>query len=168
VISNLNSKEKNKNMSNRNLASGYRNSNAYVLTEEDIEFLVEEIEIIDADVCKFSFNTGIYTGYSDFDDTIHIKGDVFPDLSGDTATDKMSVRAVLAHEYYGHYKFSPSEFKAGDYRDEMRASYIAAIITPNLSSEDRKLLMLDAYDKARLAGQYYEYSKKAKEIIYGY
>jgi hypothetical protein len=156
------------NNNNRNLASGYRNSNLYELTDEDIHFLTKEIEIIKADISKFSFNTGIYTGYSDLDDTIHVKGDVFPDLSGETATDKMSARAVLAHEYYGHYAFSPSEFKAGDYRDEMRASYIAAIRTPNLSAEDRKLLMLDAYDKARRAGYFYEYSKKARELIYGY
>lgn len=50
----------------------------------------------------------------------------------------------------------------------MRASYVAALKTPNLSVEDRAYLMIDAYDRAREAGHYFEYSQAAKEIIYGY
>ena len=79
----------------------------------------------------------------------------------------MSPRAVLAHEYYGHYEFSPSKFMAGDWRDEFRASYVAAINTPNLSDDDRRLLMLDAYERAKESGHYFDYSRKAREIIYG-
>jgi hypothetical protein len=63
--------------------------------------------------------------------------------------------AVLAHEYYGHYKFSPSEFKSGDWRDEMRASYIAALKAPNLSDKDRAYLILDAYERAKEAGRFF-------------
>jgi len=36
-----------------------------------------------------------------------------------------------------------------------------------LSDEDRKYLMLDAYERAKEEGHYFEYSKKAREIIYG-
>jgi len=79
----------------------------------------------------------------------------------------MSERAVLAHEYYGHYDFAPSIFEATDWRDEFRASYIAAIKTPDLSDNDRRYLVLDAYERAKEAGRFYEYSKKAREIIYG-
>ncbi len=75
---------------------------------------------------------------------------------------------MLAHEYYGHYEFAPSQFAVGDWRDEMRASYIAAIKAPNLSDDDRRLLMLDAYERAKEGGRIFDYSKKAREIIYGY
>ena len=91
-----------------------------------------------------------------------------PDTRSIKPRDIMSSRAVIAHEYYGHLAFHPSKFKVGDWRDEMRASYIAAIKTPNLSDLDRKLLMLDAYDRAKEAGHNYNYSKKARELIYGY
>lgn len=80
----------------------------------------------------------------------------------------MSERAVLAHEYYGHFKFYPSAFRPNDWRDEMRASYIAALKAPNLSDEDRAYLIIDAYERAKEAGHYFDYSKKAREITYGY
>ena len=80
----------------------------------------------------------------------------------------MSERAVIAHEFYGHYMFAPSKYKAGDWRDEFRASYISSIKTPNLSDDDRRYLMLDAYERAKEGGRILEYSLKAKEIIYGY
>jgi hypothetical protein len=92
---------------------------------------------------------------------------VLPDVDSAHPRDRLSARAVLAHEYYGHYCFSPSAFEATDWRDEMRASYIAAIRAPNLTEDDRKYLMLDAYERAREAGHYFDYSKKAREIIYG-
>lgn len=80
----------------------------------------------------------------------------------------MSQRAVLAHEHYGHMAHHPSEYPIGDWRDEFRASYAAAINAPNLSDMDRALLMVDAYDRAREAGNPLEYDKTARRIIYGY
>jgi len=148
-------------------ASGLRRSPSNELSPEDIEFLKSEIRAIGADESVFRFNEGRKTAYSDRTGNIHVKGDVSPDLNSIHPRDVMSERAVLAHEYYGHYCFSPSKFRTGDWRDEFRASYIASINTPNLSDDDRRNLMLDAYERAKEQGQYFDYSKKAREIIYG-
>jgi hypothetical protein len=64
--------------------------------------------------------------------------------------------------------FAPSRFDVGDWRDEFRASYISAIKTPNLSNDDRRYLMLDAYERAKEGGRILNYSERAREIIYGY
>jgi len=148
--------------------NGYRQSRHNVLTEKDIEHLNNEIDAIGADRSVFRFNTGNKTGFDDDEIAINVKGDVYPDLNSKHPRDLMSERAVLAHEYYGHYNFFPSQFGYSDWRDEMRASYIAALKAPNLSAPDRAYLMLDAYERAREAGHMLEYSKKAREIIYGY
>jgi hypothetical protein len=153
-------------MDNRS-ASGLRSSVSKELTRKEIEYLKKEIRTIEADVTVFRFNEGKKTGFSDRTGKINVKGDVFPDKVSEHPRDRMSERAVLAHEFYGHYDFAPSKFTVGDWRDEFRASYVAATKTPNLSSDDRKYLVLDAYERAREAGYYFEYSKKAREIIYG-
>ena len=79
----------------------------------------------------------------------------------------MSTKAVLAHEYYGHYMHHPSEYQIGDWRDEYRASREAALKAPNLSVEDRAYLMIDAYDRQKEAGVFEEYDEIARRIIYG-
>ena len=99
---------------------------------------------------------------------ITIRGDVLPDLSSHQLRDRLSQKAVLAHEYYGHYKAHPSQFRVGDWRDEFRASYRAALDAPNLSDEERRMLMLDAYDRAKEAGVTVQYNKAARRVIYGY
>jgi len=148
-------------------ASGLRGNISKELTKEDIEHLKNEIIAIEADVSVFRFNEGKRTGFSDRNGTINVKGDVFPDNDSIHPRDRISERAVLAHEFYGHYNFAPSRFPIGDWKDEFRASYIAAIRTPNLSHDDRKNLILDAYERAKESGHYFDYSKKAREIIYG-
>ena len=80
----------------------------------------------------------------------------------------MSQKAVLAHEYYGHFMNDPSPYPIGDWRDEFQASYNAAVKTPNLSDEDRRDLMVDAYDRAREAGAFNGYDELARRIIYGF
>jgi len=154
-------------MDNRS-ASGLRRSPSIELTDEEINFLKSDISAIGADESVFRFNEGNRTAFSDRTGNINVRGDVFPDKNSTHPRDMMSERAVLAHEYYGHYDFAPSAFEATDWRDEFRASYIAAIKTPNLTDNDRRYLMLDAYERAREAGNFYEYSDKAREIIYGY
>ena len=148
-------------------ASGFRRDPLEELTDEDICYLKAEVAEIGAEEGAFRFNEGAKTGFSDRHRRINVRGDVFPDNNSLHPRDRMSARAVLAHEYYGHYRFAPSEFEVGDWRDEMRASYIAATKTPNLSNDDRKYLMLDAYERAKESGHYFKYSKKARDIIYG-
>ena len=148
-------------------ASGLRGSASKELTNEDIEHLKNEIIAIKADVNVFRFNEGKRTGFSDRTGSINVKGDVFPDKDSTHPRDRMSERAVLAHEYYGHYNYAPSDFPIGDWRDEFRASYMAALNTQNLTHDDRKYLILDAYERAKDSGHYFEYTKKARDIIYG-
>jgi len=155
-------------MINEREASGRRQASHNILTKDEIETLIIDIKAIGADESVFRFNEGDRTGFSDRDCVINVRGDVFPHFESTHPRDLMSERAVLAHEYYGHYKFAPSKFRVGDWRDEMRASYIAAIKTPNLSDQDRSYLMLDAYERAKEAGIYFDYSKKARLLIYGH
>ena len=114
------------------------------------------------------FNEGNQTGFCDRLNKITIRGDILPDLYSDNLRDRLSQKAVLAHEYYGHFKNHPSKFRVGDWRDEFRASYCVAINAPSLSEEERRLLMLDAYDRAKEAGVKVFYNKLARRIIYGY
>lgn len=154
--------------SSRSMSSGLRTSPFHILDDNEISVLKQEILDIGADENVFVFNAGSQTGYVEHANQIQVCGDVLPDLSSTNNRDIMSSRAVLAHEYYGHYMFAPSEFPIGDWRDEMRASYIAALKAPNLTQEERASLMVDAYERAYEAGYSYKYSKKAREIIYGY
>lgn len=152
---------------NRQFASGLRRE-ARALTSFEISALERDIDTIGANRSVFSFNTGNRTGFSDKTARINVRGEVFPDLTSKSAKDTMSTRAVLAHEYYDHYAFNPSKYHIGDWRDEMRASYIAARNAPNLTRQERADLIIDAYDRARESGYDYEYSTWAKEVLYGY
>ena len=86
----------------------------------------------------------------------------------------MSSRAVLAHEYYGHkvafdkYGYLDSFPVAGSWNDEFRASYNAALNTPNLSDFDRMYLMSDALERAKEAGVNIKITDVIRRIIYGY
>lgn len=153
--------------SDRSLAMGLRAPASHVLTDEEIESVLLDADALNINRNLLRFNTGGRTGFIDAEQMIDVCGDILPDPSSESARDRMSQRAVLAHEYYGHYLHHPSEYDIGDWRDEFRASYDAAKNAPNLSPEDRGLLMVDAYDRAREAGEIVEYDDFAKEVIYG-
>lgn len=152
----------------RNMANGQRRSPFYILNDDEISALSKEAESIGIPLKCLSFNTGNQTGFIERTLIINIRGDVLPDTSSNKIRDLLSSKAVLAHEYYGHYMSHPSAFRIGDWRDEFRASYNAAINTPNLTDEERRMLMLDAYDRAREAGVPVKYNKEARRLIYGY
>lgn len=151
----------------RGMANGLRKPPQHILTNEEIKRLKEEAESIEVPTDVLRFNFGSKTGFSDYDHKIHIKGDILPDEYSTIARDRMSSRAVLAHEYYGHLKSYPSMFEIGSWEDEYNASRNAAINTPNLSDKERALLMIDAYDRAKEAGIFLEYDETARSIIYG-
>lgn len=155
-------------MGQRGMSNGQRKSPWYKLNDEDIKTVKSIASDINIPLDVLRFNTGYQTGFSDFDEIINIKGDVFPDLNSTNLRDRLSIKCVLAHEYYGHYKNHPSNFKVGDWRDEFKASYRAAIDTPNLTDDERRMLMLDAYDRAKEAGVTVTYNKTARRLIYGY
>lgn len=155
-------------LSNRNMALGLRQPASRVLTEEEILAIKEDAQALNIDIAILRFNSGTRTGFSDSFGDISICGDILPDLNSKIARDRMSQRAVLAHEYYGHYMNHPSEYPIGDWRDEFRASYDAAVNAPNLSDEDRGLLMIDAYDRAKEAGEFLDCDETARRIIHGF
>ena len=152
----------------RGMAMGLRRSLSHILTEDEIASIKADAEALGIDLSVLRFNAGRQTGFSDSIGLINIRGDILPDLESSIARDRMSQRAVLAHEYYGHFKHHPSEYPIGDWRDEFRASYSAAIDAPNLTDEDRRYLMLDAYDRAKEAGAFEGYDEIARRIIHGY
>lgn len=152
----------------RNMANGMRQSPFVVLDDEQIRKIRQFATELEIPQEILSFNTGTQTGFVDGTNIIHIRGDIFPDNSSLNNRDLLSEKAVLAHEYYGHYMHDPSQFRIGDWRDEFRASYSAAINAPGLTELERRMLMLDAYDRAKEAGVTVKYNQKARRIIYGY
>ncbi|MDR1805538.1 MAG: minor capsid protein [Clostridium sp.] len=155
----------------RGLAMGLRTPPSHILTEDEIALVLREAQAIGVDTSILKFNEGNRTGYFDSDRTINIRGDVLPDLYSISAhnRDYLSVRAVLAHEYYGHYanRNSNEFYRPNDWRDEFRASYEAAVNAPNLTDVDRAMLMRDAYDRALEAGATVEFTDEARRILYG-
>lgn len=152
----------------RDMASGMRRDATRILTPEDIVYVSAEAESIDIPTDILAFNEGTSTSFNDATGVINVRGDVFPDRTSTENRDRLSVRATLAHEYYGHRRYRGTLLRPGDWRDEFRASYRAAIDTPNLSAEDRAMLMVDAYQRASDAGVTLKYSREYTRIVYGY
>ncbi len=152
----------------RNLPNGLRTAPGHILTEKEILSLKSDIANIGAEESVFRFNTGRRTGYDDMLDEIRVCGDVLPDEKSTHPRDKMSQRAVLAHEYYGHREFKGTTLPIGSWNDEFRASYTAAKNCPNLSDEDRVYLILDAVERAKEAGVSIRYNDFMRRILYGY
>lgn len=147
---------------------GLRKPRTHILTGEEIQRLEDARQSIGIPDNVLLYNQGWKTGFRDYDQKIAVRGDVLPDEYGDRARDRMSSRAVLAHEYYGHYMSYPSKYEVDDWRDEYYASRNAALKTPNLTDEERRDLMLDAYDRAKEAGVSLDMDEEARRIIYGF
>lgn len=159
---------KSRNISERRMANGLRTSPYHILSDEEIKSVKKAAKELNIPESILRFNQGNQTGFWDGKEIINIRGDILPDKSSNNLRDVLSSKAVLAHEYYGYYKNHPSQFRVGDWRDEFRASYCAALNAPNLSAEERRMLMLDAYDRAKEAGVRVRYNKEARRLIYGY
>jgi hypothetical protein len=152
----------------RGMANSLRRPPSYVLSSEEIKGIKEDALSIGVPIEVLRFNEGKRTGFRDKSKTISVRGDILPDLeNGTSARDKMPSRAVLAHEYYGHYRNHPSPFEPDDWRDEFFASFNAAFDTPNLTREERIMLVQDAYDRQKAVGAFEGYSEKAWELLYG-
>lgn len=163
-------------------AAGSRRSPFYELTDNDIETVKVEIKAIGANVDDFVFNSDCTRGtcFLASDGKIHIKGNIFPDENSTHPRDKLSVRAVLSHEYYGHRPYreqylredgdtSPdaiNKIMARAWADEFRASYMAAKNAPGLSKEDRVMLILDALSRAEEAGISIRYNDFIRRVLY--
>lgn len=163
-------------------SAGNRRSPYYVLNTEEIKTITQEIESIGADKNNFVFNSEAVRGtcFLARDGKVHIKGNILPDEYSEHPRDKMSVRAVLAHEYYGHRPYrkqylSEDNLTSDEARsrlvslmwaDEFRASYMAAKNAPGLTDEDRKYLIMDAISRAQEAGVSIKYNDFMRRVLY--
>ena len=153
----------------RKMANGQRRSVFEPLSDSDKEYIYSEAEAIGIPKDIIVFREGYATGYMDSRDKIYISSSVFPSNDGSLHNrDNLSVRAVLAHEYYGHRMHRNTKLKQGSWQDEFRASYSAAINAPNLSNEDRQMLMRDALDRSSEAGVKIKITETIRRILYGY
>ena len=157
-----------RNVTSRNLPNGLRTAPSRILSDEEIKQLKKEISEINADVDVFKFNVGRRTGYDDELDEIRVRGDVLPDTNSNHPRDRMSSKAALAHEYYGHRANRGTKLSKGAWNDEFRASYMAAKNCPNLSDEDRYYLVLDALERAKEKGVSIKYNDFIRRVLYGY
>ena len=152
----------------REMPYGRRRSPLNILSGEEIEALKEDIAAIEADESVFVFNDDRFSGtaYISLLDKIAVRGNVFPDMDSIHPRDLLSPRAVLAHEYYGHRPYRDTKMRVGDWRDEFRASYMAAKSAPGLSGEDKRLLVLDAIERAKEAGVSITYNDFMRGVLY--
>lgn len=152
----------------RQMAGGNRRGKNYRLTETDKEEVRQAIAEIGADPERFRFVDHWQTYYHDKSDVIFVGGNVMPDLTSTLASDRMSVRAVLAHEYYGHRAFRGTKAEPNSWNDEFRASYTAALTAPGLTDQDRADLINDAMAKAENANVPIQPNKTMRRLLYGY
>lgn len=156
-------------MEEREMANGYRKSYLIPLSDEDKNFITQEIDAIGADRRFFEFRDRMPTAYSAQRDKIFISSSVFPSTDGSThPTDMLSVRATLAHEYYGHRANRNTRLNAGAWNDEFRASYMAARNCPGLTDEDRAMLISDALQRAKDAGVNIRLNSFMRGCLYGF
>jgi len=139
-----------------------------MLDDDDIKHIKSEIRAIGADEGVFVFNEGRQTSYFDKRDVIYVRGDIFPDENSTHPRDLMSVRAVLAHEYYGHRPNRGTALLENSWNDEFRASYLASRNAPNLTDDDRRYLVQDAIQRAREEGVKINYNSFMRRIVYGF
>lgn len=153
----------------RDMANGMRKSFEIPLSDSEKSFIRSEINAIGADDKVFEFRDFYPTGYSDQRDKVYVSSSIFPSDDGSTnPTDLLSVRATLAHEYYGHRAYRGTELEKGAWNDEFRASYMAARNCPNLTDEDRVALLNDAIYRARKSGINIKNNKFMLEVLYGF
>lgn len=151
----------------RNFANGARRGNRRALTNEEVKEVRDAANELSIPTELLTFDSRP-TGYSTISKKINVGGDVFPDEESTDNRDRLSVKAVLAHEYYGHAAFPDSSYPIGHWADEFRASYHAALTAPGLSDEERASLMVDAYQRASEAGVKVKNTKIYRKLVYGY
>ena len=151
----------------RNFANGARGGNRRKLTDAEVETVRAAANELSIPTERLTFNSRP-TGYSMVTKKVNVGGDVFPDEDSTNNRDRLSVKAVLAHEYYGHAAFPDSSYPIGHWADEFRASYHAAMTAPGLSDEGRASLVVDAYQGASEAGVKVRYTKSYRKLVYGY
>ena len=153
----------------RGMANSLRQPDTPTLTDDEISQLKQEIKELKADESVFMFNVpNRDTGYYDEKDLIILNRAVLPAVDDSrTARDRLTSKSVIAHEYYGHRAYRGTKLPRNDWRDEFRASYMAALKAPSLTRDERQLLMRDALDRAKEAGVTIKTTRTIRRILYG-
>ena len=139
------------------------------LTEVEKDFIIKEAKAIGIDKKYLCFRDYRATGYNDELNLIFVSSQIFPSQDGSQiARDRMSVRAVLAHEYYGHKAHRNTSLEMGSWQDEFRASYFGAKNCQFLSADEKADLIRDALNRAKEAGQQIKINKFMRSVLYGY
>jgi len=140
------------------MVDGGRNNRWHHLEEYEQEMILREADIIGIPVYDnpdlVVFNSHASTAYHDDPDIISVAGDIYPDLSSTHPTDRLTIRAVLAHEWYGHRACRGTLLPKGHPLDEARASYLAATTCPNLTNEEKQQLVEDAKERLNRVEMY--------------
>ena len=165
----------------KNMSLGLRMFGNRELTFDEISIVRKAICEIEADESVFVFNDMdhlMHTCYVAKDDKVYIGCDVFPDTDHGSIhpRDLMSIRAVLAHEYYGHRLYREEYLNdellgvetTPEWKDESRASRTAAQKAPGLTQMDRANLCQDAVFRAHEYGFEMEIDSFMKEAVWGY
>ena len=142
------------------------------LTDEEVQIIKQEIKRIEADETVFIIDTmkPRKTLYDEVSDKVYVGSNVFPDLENPSnMTDKLSVACVLAHEYYGHRSMRDEYLEENEDTsmtplDEFKASFLAYKNAPNLTDEEREMLLYQAYETAK-SGNLENEIKMCREII---
>ena len=86
---------------------------------------------------------------------VYVGSNVLPDNDNpDNMTDVLTVACVLAHEYYGHRSMrdkyiNETEDSSMTSLDEFNVSFLAYKNAPNLTEEERMMLLEHAYEIAK-------------------
>lgn len=151
----------------RYFANGARGSNRRTLTGSEVKKVKAAANELSIPTELLTFDSRP-TGYSRVSKKVNVGGDVFPDEGSTYNRDRLSVEAVLTHEYYGRAAFPDSSCPIGSWADEFRANYRAALNAPELSDEERASFMVDTYQRASEVGVKVSYTKSYRKLVYGY
>ena len=137
-------------------AGGKRQKVDRKLTSLEKDYIESEIRAIKADRFKYRFDYGDRTGYFEDHDIVSICLDVFPDYNSWSHGDLISVRAVLAHEFWGHRYIGVEHPQYAGYpgsaEDESLASSTASRTSPGLRKLDKEQLVRDAVFRLKKHG----------------
>lgn len=125
------------------------------LTEKQIEECCTYAESLGMPREKMAYSDSYWTSYSPEFDLLLIGTDAYPGIGATSANGRLSYRSAIAHEIVGHREASfrgRTHFPKGDFRDEAQASIRAARFAPDLTNEDRYLLIKDALDRIHHQG----------------
>jgi len=147
----------------RNIFGLYQKHKDSKLTFNEIQDIKSQIMLIEADMNRFAFNDGRGIGFDDDTGIISINKAVFKEQSEVLPEYRLSIRGILAHEYWGHLMNHPSPHEPNTPEDECWADDSAARRSPGLTAEDKTILFRRALKYAQIAREQFPLGESAFE-----